>query len=54
MQKNHFINAYRTKEQRKVRYCFLRQIGLNRSLTRSIVGRSDKNIIKSIENLEIK
>jgi hypothetical protein len=49
MKNNHFINAYRTKHQRRVRYCFLRHLGLNTNATRSIVGRSDVNIVKSLE-----
>jgi len=48
---NHFVNAYRTKEQRRVRYCFLRQSGLNRNLTRAFVGRRDTKIFDSLENL---
>jgi len=45
------VNAYRTKEQRRVRYCFLRQSGLNRNLARAFVGRSDAKIFESLENL---
>ena len=50
MVNNHnYINSTRTKQQRKVRYCFLRQSGFNRNLTRSIVGRRDTKIILSIQ-----
>lgn len=49
---NHFVNAYRSKEERKARYCFLRTCcGFNRNLTRGIVGRSDSNIVKTIKNI---
>lgn len=52
MNNNHFVNAYRTKEQRRVRYCFLRKCCLfNRNLARGIVGRSDNNIVKTIKSI---
>ena len=46
-----FINSKRTKEQRRVRYCFLRHSGLNRNLTRAIVGRRDSKIILSLQSI---
>ena len=49
---NHFVNAYRTKEERKARYCFLRTCcGFSRDLTRAIVDRRDSNIVKTIKNI---
>lgn len=52
MKNNHFINAYRTKRERRVRYCFLRNCCLfNRDLVRVIVGRSDANIVKTIKSI---
>ena len=51
MPKNHFINAYRKPIEIRVRYCYLRQIGLSRELSRSIVGRSDTKIAESLYNL---
>lgn len=51
MNKNHYINAYRTPAQRRARYCFLRHMGLNRNCTRAIVGRSDAKIVQSLETL---
>lgn len=51
MPKNHFINAYRKPIERRVRYCFLRQCGLPRSIVRGICGRSDRNIALTLENL---
>lgn len=46
-----FVNKNRTPRERRVRYCYLRQIGCNRELTRSIVGRRDKRIAESVDNL---
>lgn len=51
---NHYVNAYRTKDERRVRYCFLRNCcGFSRGLTRAIVGRSDANIVKTLKNIGV-
>jgi hypothetical protein len=47
------VNATRTKQQRKARYCFLRNCcNLTRNSTRSIVGRSDNHIDLSLKHLD--
>lgn len=46
---NHFVNSERSPAQRRVRYCYLRQLGLPRALARALYGRSDSNIAKSLE-----
>lgn len=48
---NHYINSQRTNKERCARYCFLRHMGLSRNQVRAIVGRSDTNIIKTLEHL---
>jgi hypothetical protein len=51
MNNNHFINSKRTNVERRLIYCYLRQLDLNRNMVRSIVGRSKINIQKSLEGL---
>lgn len=48
--RNPYPNYLRSKEQRKARYCFLRQSGLNRNLTRCVVGFRDSRIVMFLEN----
>lgn len=36
-----FVNQRRSNRERRVRYCFLRQLNLNRNTVRSIVGSFD-------------
>jgi hypothetical protein len=47
-----FVNAGRSKEERRARYCFLIHCGFGRSGARGIVGRSDSKIDESYRNLD--
>ena len=52
MTKQIYVNATRTPEQRRVRYCFLRTCcGLNRDGARGIYGRRDTKIALTLETL---
>jgi hypothetical protein len=44
-----FVNGNRTKEQRKARYCFLRNSGFNHNLASILVAFRDKRMIIAIE-----
>lgn len=49
-----YVNANRSNEQRRARYCFLTNgIGLNRNMARAIVGRSDPKIDQTLLNLNM-
>lgn len=48
---NHFVNRDRTPAQRRVRYCFLRQLGLPRNVIIGIYGRSDPKIVETLWGL---
>jgi hypothetical protein len=42
---HNYVNAGRSKEERRVRYCFLRHCcGFNRNATRRLVGWSDEHL----------
>jgi hypothetical protein len=46
-----FPNFLRTKEQRRVRYCFLRQSGLPHLVAERVVAFRDSKQIQFLENL---
>ena len=46
-----FPNLTRTNAQRRVRYCFLRQIGLSRTTARALEGWRDINQARFLEHL---
>jgi hypothetical protein len=45
-----FPNYLRTKNERRVRECFLRQSGFQRSITHRVVNWRDSRIIMFLEN----
>lgn len=51
---NKYPNGKRTTRQRRVRYCFLRQLGLSRDQVRAIVGRTDSNLVKTLDSIHIR
>jgi hypothetical protein len=44
------VNHSRTKQQRRARYCFIRSLGINRSLARRLAGWSDPHFLLFVEN----
>jgi hypothetical protein len=54
VRKSRFVNGNRTNAERRVRYCFLRNvIGFTRNEARIIVAYRDKNQIRSIKQFDI-
>lgn len=47
---HNYVNAGRSKEERRARYCFLRHFcGFNRSMTRRLAGWSDNHVIQFLD-----
>ena len=48
------VNFFRSKQQRRARYCFIRSLGINRSLARRLAGWSDAHFQVFLENNLVK
>ena len=47
--KSKFVNGNRTAQQRKARYCFIRQQNIPRSLARTLAAYSDPHFVKTLK-----